>query len=77
MGAGKGSLYEMKSANSKKNAETEKTKTVTAILPPSERQTNLPKAYDRITDRAHIIEMGTESYRFKRTVAAKKRAKDL
>jgi hypothetical protein len=25
-----------------------------------------------ITDRAHIIETGTESYRFKRTVAAKK-----
>jgi len=50
MGAGKGSLYEMKSANSKKNAETEKTKTVTAMPPPSERQTKLillAKAYDR------------------------------
>lgn len=28
---------------------------------------------DRITDRAHIIDTGTESYRFKRTVAQKKR----
>jgi hypothetical protein len=29
-----------------------------------------------ITDRAHIIETGTESYRFKRTVAARKKAKE-
>lgn len=28
---------------------------------------------DRITDRAHIIDTGTDSYRFKRTVAQKKR----
>lgn len=28
---------------------------------------------DRVTDRAHIIETGTESYRFKRTVEKKKR----
>jgi hypothetical protein len=28
---------------------------------------------DRVTDRAHIIETGTESYRFKRTISSKKR----
>ena len=28
---------------------------------------------DRITDRAHIIETGTESYRFRRTLAQRKR----
>jgi hypothetical protein len=27
---------------------------------------------DRITDRAHIIETGTESYRFRRTVEKRK-----
>jgi len=26
---------------------------------------------DRLTDRAHIIETGTESYRFRRTMARK------
>jgi len=31
---------------------------------------------DRITDRAHTIETGMESYRFKRTVAAKKKPKE-
>lgn len=30
---------------------------------------------DRVTDRAHIIETGTESYRFKRTVSGKKARK--
>lgn len=39
--------------------------------------TRLCKALlDRITDRAHIIETGTESFRFKRTVAGKKKARD-
>ena len=28
---------------------------------------------DRVTDRAHIIETGTESYRFRRTLARRKR----
>ena len=28
---------------------------------------------DRITDRAHIIETGTESYRFRRTLAQRQR----
>ncbi len=27
---------------------------------------------DRLTDRAHIIETGTDSYRFKRTLASRK-----
>ena len=27
---------------------------------------------DRVTDRAHIIETGTESYRFRRTIAKRK-----
>jgi hypothetical protein len=30
---------------------------------------------DRITDRAHILETGTESYRFHRTAEKKKEAK--
>ncbi|HXJ40996.1 MAG TPA: ATP-binding protein [Bryobacteraceae bacterium] len=30
---------------------------------------------DRITDRAHILEIGTESYRFRRTAEKKKGAK--
>jgi hypothetical protein len=29
---------------------------------------------DRITDRAHIIETGTDSFRFKRTLAQRQRA---
>lgn len=38
--------------------------------------TRLCKALlDRITDRAHIIETGAESYRFKRTVAGRKKAR--
>ena len=28
---------------------------------------------DRVTDRAHIIETGTESYRFRRTVERKRK----
>jgi len=56
---------------------------ITTNLPFSEWTQVFPSArlckalLDRITDRAHIIETGTESYRFKRTVAAKRRAKDL
>ena len=52
---------------------------VTTNLPFSEWTTvfpNLPlcKALlDRITDRAHIIETGTESFRFKRTMEGRKK----
>src|SRR5262245_44063551 len=50
---------------------------ITTNLPFSEWTQVFPSArlckalLDRITDRAHIIETGAESYRFKRTVAAK------
>ena len=46
-------------------------------LPFSEWPTEIPNArlckamLDRLTDRAHIIETGTESYRFRRTMARK------
>ena len=30
---------------------------------------------DRVTDRAHIVETGAESYRFRRTVESRQRAK--
>jgi DNA replication protein DnaC len=46
-------------------------------LPFSEWPTKIPNArlckamLDRLTDRAHIIETGTESYRFRRTMARK------
>lgn len=52
---------------------------VTTNLPFSEWTQVFPNArlckalLDRVTDRAHIIETGTESYRFKRTVNGKKR----
>ena len=37
-------------------------------------QARLCKAMlDRLTDQAHIIETGTESYRFRRTLANKKK----
>jgi hypothetical protein len=55
---------------------------ITTNLPFSEWPQVFPSArlckalLDRITDRAHIIETGVESYRFKRTVAAKKKAKE-
>jgi DNA replication protein DnaC len=55
---------------------------ITTNLPFSEWTQVFPSArlckalLDRITDRAHIIETGTESYRFKRTVAAKKKVKE-
>ncbi|MCG3159081.1 MAG: IS21 family transposase ISCth9 [Acidobacteria bacterium] len=55
---------------------------ITTNLPFSEWTQVFPSArlckalLDRITDRAHIIETGTESYRFKRTVAGKKKAKE-
>lgn len=52
---------------------------ITTNLPFSEWTQVFPSArlckalLDRVTDRAHIIETGTESYRFKRTVERKKR----
>jgi DNA replication protein DnaC len=52
---------------------------ITTNLPFSEWTQVFPSArlckalLDRVTDRAHIIETGTESYRFKRTVESKKR----
>jgi DNA replication protein DnaC len=55
---------------------------ITTNLPFSEWTQVFPSArlckalLDRITDRAHIIETGTESYRFKRTVAARKKAQE-
>ena len=50
---------------------------VTTNLPFSEWTTMFPNPrlckalLDRITDRAHIIETGTESYRFRRTLEKK------
>ena len=50
---------------------------ITTNLPFSEWTTMLPNArlckamLDRLTDQAHIIETGTESYRFRRTLAKK------
>lgn len=52
---------------------------ITTNLPFSEWTQVFPSArlckalLDRVTDRAHIIETGTDSYRFKRTVERKKR----
>jgi DNA replication protein DnaC len=52
---------------------------ITTNLPFSEWSTVFPHArlckalLDRVTDRAHIIETGTESYRFRRTVERKKK----
>ena len=52
---------------------------VTTNLPFSEWTTMFPQArlckamLDRLTDQAHIIETGTESYRFRRTLANKKK----
>jgi DNA replication protein DnaC len=51
---------------------------VTTNLPFSEWTTVFPnprlcKALDRITDRAHIIETGTESFRFRRTMERRKK----
>lgn len=54
---------------------------ITTNLPFSEWTQVFPSArlckalLDRITDRAHIIETGTESYRFRRTVEGKKQRK--
>ena len=51
---------------------------VTTNLPFSEWTQVIPNArlckalVDRITDRAHIIETGTESYRFRRTLEKRK-----
>ena len=52
---------------------------LTTNLPFSEWTQVIPNArlckalLDRITDRAHIIETGTESYRFRRTVEKRKK----
>ena len=54
---------------------------ITTNLPFSEWTTMIPNVrlckamVDRLTDRAHIIETGTESYRFRRTLAKSKGAK--
>jgi DNA replication protein DnaC len=54
---------------------------VTTNLPFSEWTTMFPNArlckalLDRLTDQAHIIETGTESYRFRRTLEKKKQGK--
>lgn len=54
---------------------------LTTNLPFSEWTTMIPNArlckaiVDRLTDRAHIIETGTESYRFRRTLAKDKAAR--
>lgn len=54
---------------------------ITTNLPFSEWTTMIPNArlckamVDRLTDRAHIIETGTESYRFRRTIAKEKGAR--
>ena len=54
---------------------------VTTNLPFSEWTTMFPNArlckamIDRLTDQAHIIETGTESYRFRRTLARQRRGK--
>jgi DNA replication protein DnaC len=55
---------------------------LTTNLPFSEWTQVIPNArlckalVDRITDRAHIIETGTESYRFRRTLARKRRKEE-
>jgi DNA replication protein DnaC len=52
---------------------------ITTNLPFSEWSTVFPNArlckalLDRVTDRAHIIETGTESYRFRRTIEKKRK----
>jgi DNA replication protein DnaC len=54
---------------------------ITTNLPFSEWPTVLPNArlckalLDRLTDRAHIIETGTESYRFRRTLESRQKKK--
>jgi DNA replication protein DnaC len=54
---------------------------ITTNLPFSEWTTMIPNArlckamVDRLADRAHIIETGTESYRFRRTLVKSKGAK--
>ena len=55
---------------------------LTTNLPFSEWTQVIPNArlckalLDRVTDRAHIIETGTESYRFRRTLARRQRKED-
>lgn len=54
---------------------------VTTNLPFSEWSQVIPNPrlckalIDRLTDRAHIVTTGTDSYRFRRTTAARKAAK--
>ena len=54
---------------------------VTTNLPFSEWTSMFPNArlckamLDRLTDRAHIVETGNESYRFRRTLEKRKQAK--
>ena len=56
---------------------------VTTNLPFSEWTTVFPNPrlckalLDRITDRAHIIETGTESFRFRRTMERRKRKDEI
>ena len=51
-----------------------KLKVMTEVLAPERSLEDLCKAMlDRLTDQAHIIETGTESYRFRRTLAKKGR----
>jgi len=53
---------------------------LTTNLPFSEWTKVIPNArlckalLDRLTDRAHILETGEESYRFRRTLASRKKA---
>ena len=42
------------------------------VDPGDSKRAALQGTLDRITDRAHILETGTESYRFRRTVTRKK-----
>ena len=55
---------------------------ITTNLPFSGWSTVFPNArlckalLDRVTDRAHIIETGTDSYRFRRTIERKKKQLD-
>jgi DNA replication protein DnaC len=55
---------------------------ITTNLPFSEWSTVFPNArlckalLDRVTDRAHIIETGTDSYRFRRTIERKRKKLD-
>jgi hypothetical protein len=66
-------------SRSLQNARNGAASIVTTKLPFSEWTTVFPNPrlckplLDRVTDRAHIIETGTESFRFKRTMEEKKK----